>query len=228
LKGRVVLLVDSTDLLNRRHIDPVALDGAMLTPYPSPSLELGFGSVLRHDPPRPDPDQTDGGSRSGRDAQRAADVVVVTYGTGVMAARAAQRQLGDVDGLAVHVLEVPCVSALPAALAEALHASAPTAVIFADPCKAAQAPLLRFAADLNDLGILGRLCATTSDATHAAAAAHFAVDQSYDQRDSIKYREWAVVAATNTYNPLGSTVTFLSEGDIVKAARRLLGIPLAK
>lgn len=38
-----------------------------------------------------------------------------------------------------------------------------------------------------------------------------------------RHRDWAFVGAANTYNPLGSTITFLSKDDIVDAAIELSG-----
>ena len=37
-------------------------------------------------------------------------------------------------------------------------------------------------------------------------------------------KDWRLVAAPQTYNPLGTTVTFLSPEDIVEAARPMLGV----
>jgi hypothetical protein len=217
----VVLVVDSTDLLNRKHLDADAQDGACLTAYPALSCTsssnsssssddddgdddmLPFDAVLTH--PHGQPSNVS--SVYGSDATAGAfapgigggtdEVTIVTYGTGVMAARAAQRALLP---RRVGILEVPCVSAVPhVALAAALAAAAPHAVLFADPCKAATAPLLRFVAELKQRGELGG-----------------------------RARDWALVAAADTYNPLGSTLTFLSAAQVTDAAEALLGPAPAK
>ena len=183
--GRVVMVVDSTDLLNRRHIDIEARDSAMLVPYPSaePSEELSFDVVLRHD-----------GQASG---SKPDDLTIVTYGNGVVAARQSQLMLAK-ESINAGILEVPCVSQVPReVLSKAIEDASGgqrQPVLFADVCKAQQAPLNFFAVDLSNAGLIG-----------ARAG-----------------RDWALVAAAQTYNPLGSTVTFLSEGDITAAARSLL------
>ena len=45
-------------------------------------------------------------------------------------------------------------------------------------------------------------------------------------RGDLRARDrWDFVAAPRTYNPLGSTVTFLNEGDVVKGIERLMMMP---
>jgi hypothetical protein len=256
-QGRVVMVVDSTNLLNRRHFDPVnEKDGAMMLSYPellssdtdsdpagsggvptSSSSTLSFDAVLRHDHSLPKTHFPARASTSpvgatppvvdGNDDEMAGigewdDVTIVTYGTGVVAARNAQRRLVgsstpnaddennengvDADGkpvrYAVGVVEVPCVSAVPEALAHALSRS--RAVLFADPCKPSQAPLLHFAASLKtEHRVLGRQGGGGGSS-------------------GMWWRNWDMVTAQQTYNPLGSTVTFLSEQDVVGAAKELL------
>jgi hypothetical protein len=41
------------------------------------------------------------------------------------------------------------------------------------------------------------------------------------QREGLLPRKWEVIAAPRTYNPLGSTVTFLSTDDVLKAFERM-------
>mmetsp|Transcript_57551 Transcript_57551/g.115552 ORF Transcript_57551/g.115552 Transcript_57551/m.115552 type:complete len:473 (-) Transcript_57551:149-1567(-) len=258
-QGRVVLVVDSTDLLNRRHLNPEAKDGAMTLPYPTQTTHsrseatamLGFDAVLRHGhgiasprfAPKPPPPLSLGTKDTGRDAAAAAasaatfaqgggrggggvveewdDLTIVTYGTGVVAARNAQRS-SEPQGYSVGVVEVPCVSAVPQGLAHALSRS--RTVLFADPCKLSQAPLLHFTATLQKQGVLGRQTTTTTETARERAEAGGAADISKqgNTETATWWRDWAVVAAQSTYNPLGSTVTFLSEADILEASLRLL------
>jgi len=195
-KGRVVLVVDSTDLLNRKHIDATAQDGACLTPYPAlldndEDDVMPFETVLSHPHGQhcAGAESVDSKKRVGTD-----DLTIITYGTGVMAARAAQRAL---QPRRVGVLEVPCVSAVPhAALAQALSEASPDSILFADPCKATTAPLLHFIAELKARGELNS--------------------------SGEKARDWALLAAADTYNPLGSTMTFLSPDQVTDAANALL------
>mmetsp|Transcript_15059 Transcript_15059/g.35449 ORF Transcript_15059/g.35449 Transcript_15059/m.35449 type:complete len:847 (+) Transcript_15059:220-2760(+) len=210
--GRVVMVVDSTDLLNRRHVDVDDRDGLLQTAYPEAREILGFEALLRHDhgfkrrgmPPGTEA-QTgtgadslacSGGSGSGSeiDGGEWDDVTVVTYGTGVVSARQTQKVLGLRDGLSVGILEVPCISGPhPPALTRALSRSA--TALFADPCKSGSAPLLNFIATLKKSGAIGRS------------------------------RDWAFVAAEDTYNPLGSTLTFLGACDVERAALELVNGP---
>jgi len=48
-KGRVVMSVDCTDLLNRRHVDPDAKDNDLMCHYPEKGV-LPFSSVITRDP----------------------------------------------------------------------------------------------------------------------------------------------------------------------------------
>ena len=185
------MVVDSTDLLNRRHLDNDMKDSRMLLPYPALpedeadglSSQLGFDAVLRHGHSELSP---------GDDAEEEEDedkdeVTIVTYGNGVVAAVEAQRILAKDHGITrVGILEVPCISAMPPALGHGLTKHAHGGVVFADICKAPQAPLNAFVVQLQDQGLL----------------AH----------------RWRCVAAPQTYNPLASTITFLSSQDIVEAA----------
>lgn len=177
--GRVVMIVDSTDLLNKRHIGEK--DSGMLSPYPikqgnnNEDDVLAFDAIIRHPHGVGNNDEVD-------------DVTIVTYGTGVLTSRNAQKRLVD-EGIQVGILEVPCISAMPENLKETLKNS--KSVVFADPCKRVQAPLLHFVADLQENDILGL------------------------------QRNWKFVSAAQTYNPLGSTITFLNEEDVVNSARRL-------
>lgn len=193
----MVLVVDSTDLLNRKHIDATAQDSACLTPYPTLKDHDDGGNLLPFETVLSHPHGqlgTDTESFESNDSSGADDLTIITYGTGVMAARAAQRAL---QPRRVGILEVPCVSAVPhAALASALQQASPKAILFADPCKATTAPLLHFIAELKARGELN------SGGENA--------------------RDWALVAAANTYNPLGSTMTFLSTEQVTHAAKALL------
>ena len=127
--GRVVMMVDATYLLNLR-------DDAFLTSYPAEGDELAFDAVLER---RDDSD----------DARR---VACVTWGTGVVAALRARRLLDD--GIALDIFEQPCLTWSVEGLAAAL---APyDAVVFADPCKPNQCPLMRVVSELQETGALPR------------------------------------------------------------------------
>jgi len=129
--GRVVMMVDATYLLNLRHVH--ARDERWLTGYPGDDDELAFDAVIAR--------------RDDSDAARR--VACVTWGTGVVAALRARKLL---DGIALDVFEQPCLTWSPDALANAL---APfDAVVFADPCKPAQCPLMHVVSQLQDANAL--------------------------------------------------------------------------
>lgn len=164
--GRVVMLVDSTDLLNRRHL--FDRDGAWMRPYPlDPCEVMAFDEVTVHG---------DGDK-----------LLIVSYGNGVPTALRARRALEEQHGVeGVVVADAPYLSDVPEGLAELLAARNFHAVVFADVCKLGQHP----------------------------QAGHVVKLQ---QRRLLPAR-WQSIGAVPTYNPLGSTLTFLSEDDVVKGA----------
>jgi len=166
--GRIVMSVDSTDLLNRRHL--FARDGAWMRSYPAnPSDVLAFDEV-----------QTYGEGN---------ELMIVSYGNGVPTALSARRKLQEKGINGVVVVDSPYLSDVPAELAALL----PTfkAVVFADVCKQGQHPHAGYIVKLQEQGILPS--------------------------------RWRSVAAVPTYNPLGTTLTFLNEDDIVSAALATIG-----
>jgi len=165
--GRVVMSVDSTDLLNRRHL--FERDDAWMRPFPADATDvLSFDDVTTYG---------DG-----------CDVLIVTYGNGVPTSLRAKKVLEQQHGgLGVTVVDCPYLSGLP----EGLTAILPRyrAVVFADVCKLGQHPHAGLIVQLQDLDLLPA--------------------------------KWRSVAATPTYNPLGTAITFLNEDDIVAAALRV-------
>mmetsp|Transcript_61840 Transcript_61840/g.192067 ORF Transcript_61840/g.192067 Transcript_61840/m.192067 type:complete len:325 (+) Transcript_61840:1-975(+) len=165
--GRLVMLVDSTDLLNRRHL--LDKDNAWMQPYPADTQDvMDFDEVRRYG---------DGDS-----------LVIVSYGNGVPTALRAKRRLEAEHGMeGVVVVDAPYLSGVPGGLAELLPRF-PRAV-FADVCKLGQHPHAGLVVQLQSSGLLPA--------------------------------RWRSVAAAPTYNPLGSTLTFLSEADVLDAALAL-------
>eukprot|EP00929_Paragymnodinium_shiwhaense_P077325 TRINITY_DN39818_c0_g2_i1.p1 TRINITY_DN39818_c0_g2~~TRINITY_DN39818_c0_g2_i1.p1 ORF type:complete len:777 (-),score=162.47 TRINITY_DN39818_c0_g2_i1:152-2482(-) len=162
--GRLVMSVDSTDLLNRRHL--FDKDGAWMRPYPSDVNEvMSFDEV-----------RTYGGGTK---------LAIVSYGNGVPLALGAQKQLQEEHGIdKVTVIDAPYLSRVPGDLKTMLPAY--KAVVFADVCKFGQHPHAGWITSLQAEGLLPA--------------------------------KWRSVGAANTYNPLGQTVTFLQEADILQAA----------
>lgn len=172
--GRVVMLVDSTNLLNLRHL--FDRDRAWERTYPPPEDEfsaMGFDEVRRY-------------GTAGRWA-------ILSYGNGVVTSLQARRALfkngivGSED--AVDIIDCPYLSAVPNGLRVVVGQY--DGLLLADPCKAGpgSSVLDSMAVSLHNEGLLPDV--------------------------------WKVVAAPRTYNPLGSTITFLSVEDIEEAGKSI-------
>lgn len=182
-RGRVVMSVDSTHLLNLRHVD--VDDDAWRKPYTSATQYMDFDQVRTYAPPA---------APASAHSSAKKKVAVVTYGEGVVTAlqtraKLAARGLPDAAGFELTVIDCPLLSRVPEGLRAALADGGFDAVLFADPCKEGQNPL---AGHIARLQLEGRLPA-----------------------------QWQSVAAQATYNPLGSTLTFLSPEDIVAALAKM-------
>jgi len=172
--GRVVMSVDCTDLLNRRHIDLEKKDNGLICHYPEDDW-LPFSSVIVRDP---------SGKRIASSDVPPGSLAVVTYGTGVVEAL----QLGgDVDGEPFYVVETPLLSDVPQEL-EMLMPNL-KAVLFADICKDGGHP-------------------------YATTVTRLKAKKLLPDR-------WECVAATPTYNPLGTTLTFTEASDIQRGLQTL-------
>jgi len=228
--GRVVMMVDSTALLHRRHIDDGEKDGGMLTAFPSREGSdegMSLGDVTLYCAPdgvfagaaAAGADGKDKGKGKGKGKgektdnkpavqkrptaaamKKAPKVAIVTYGNGVPLTMEAVAEMtgegSDLQHCEFAIVDVPCLSAVPAGLRSVLDSeagSAATHVVFADVCKeGAGQPLASHAVTLhNDGGLDGVF-------------------------------KWATVGASRTYNPLGSLVTFLSSDDIHAAVKKVV------
>jgi len=122
-QGRMSMLVDCTDLLNKRHV--LGKDKAWLRPYPASRETLSLHDVRTYG-------DGEGGGRGGR-----GKVAVVTYGNGVVTSLQAREALpnpSDVD-----VVDCMLLSSVPDGLKEELaHYDR---VVFADICKEGMNPL---------------------------------------------------------------------------------------
>jgi 2-oxoisovalerate dehydrogenase E1 component len=143
--GRVVMSVDSTDLLNKRHLRESDGDAHYLSIYPeSAEEELSFDTVMVY--------EHDGAPASAK------HVLLVSYGNGVGAAKLARAALTDASGqdqVKVTIIDCPYLSAPPGGLVKYLEETKGVdAVVFADVCKEASSmPLLGIANDLNNRGL---------------------------------------------------------------------------
>lgn len=138
--GRVVMTVDSTNLLNMRHLHQ---DKDFLWQFPltEENEYLSWDEVIQY---------------GHGDA-----LAIVTYGNGVVTALQAQKELEEKFGAGtIQVVDSPYLSHVPTILKSKL--STVQRVLFADVCKAGQHPFGNFICDLQDLDALPKnwLCVT--------------------------------------------------------------------
>lgn len=140
---RVVMVVDSTDLLNRRHLDDSKKDEAMLRTYPGEDEPYDFDQVMLYPDSKP--------------SKTKKQIVLVSYGNGIPTSLQAQAALKEAyAGHDVVVIDTPCISQTPAQLKKYLQDNHKNidAVVFADVCKYTPAmPLAKMAVDLQNDGL---------------------------------------------------------------------------
>ena len=190
--GRMVMSVDSTDLLNRRHLNDELKDERLLASYPTDADDEIDFDYIRVYPPT-----STGASPPAAPAQQVYKAVIVTYGNGVATSLTLQAQLKGLDKLSrpvsVQVIDCPYLSQAPGELVNYLQNQQQVegkidCIIFADVCKQGPGmPLAATAVDLHNRGLLSHC------------------------------HQWKAIGASPTYNPLGSHLTFLSVDDISRA-----------
>ncbi|CAE7489286.1 unnamed protein product, partial [Symbiodinium microadriaticum] len=208
--GRISMFVDSTDLLNRRHLGmdgdmSGARDDAWLTEYPEWSdstcvAEMSYDDVVLY---RGDWSSGNQGPQfiEGHPTQESSaptvkkgKLCIVSFGNGVPSAlQAMQRMINNQNDAAdeIAVIDSPYLSSPPAALVRVLQQF--DHVVFADVSKEGASMIFGgFVVQLQNKKLLGP--------------------------------SWRVVGAQPTYNPLGQLLTFLSSEDIESAAHALLNI----
>lgn len=191
--GRVVMSVDCTDLLNRRHLDDNAKDEFLLTAYPVNRDEnpYHFDQVLVY----PSRESTEKNSYSKKDIDETKEqIVLVTYGNGLPTSLLAQQELqSKYPEKEIIVIDSPCLSKTPQQLIEYMkkYQKNISSIVFVDICKYGPAmPLNTRVTDLQQLSLLPA--------------------------------KWRAIGATPTYNPLGTYLTFTSVDDILKAVEETL------
>merc|ERR1719313_762084 len=128
----MVMTVDSTDLLNRRHL--FDKDDNWRRPYPADTDEVMTFDEIR---------QYGNGK----------DLAIVSYGNGVPTSLIAQKSLQDMHGWSgVTVIDAPYLSSVPGNLKATLPEFG--AVVFADVCKFGQHPHAGWIAKLQAGGVL--------------------------------------------------------------------------
>ena len=176
--GRVVMLVDCTNLLNLRHLH--GKDRGWEFPYPSSNEMFSFDDVVRYS------------CQDKRDSH--AKACVVAYGNGVITSLQARRAMAQANLIEsedeVDVIDCPLLSTTPEGLKEILPNC--EAVLFADICKEGPGG-----------NIFSSMIASL-------------------QQEKLLPSQWSFVGAPRTYNPLGSTATFLNQDRIQNSLLELL------
>lgn len=122
--GRVVMSVDSTDLLNRRHLSEERKDEFMLSTYPDKNQSTYHFDEINVYEPR---------TTIGKDKSQ---IVIITYGNGVPTSLLAQDQLSEkFPNHQVVVVETPCISKTPSQLVDYVRNHKIDKIVFADVCK---------------------------------------------------------------------------------------------
>jgi deoxyxylulose-5-phosphate synthase len=199
--------VDSTALLNRRHLEESCRDEFCLRSFPAEGEELSFDEIVTYkctsDAASAKPNGELPGVPSAEllalrekygNKQFAAEkerIAVITYGNGVPTAMLAAKTLSAVPNVDITVVDSPYLTHPPEHLKTLLRDESFDRVVFADVCKVGTGmPLAPLATVLQNEGLLDT--------------------------------KWRVIGASNTYNPLGNTITFLSTEDIIKACVKQL------
>jgi len=168
--GRLVMSVDSTHLLNERHVHDK--DNGWLQTYPSYEEYLDFDTVIKY------------GNVNAKTA-------IVTYGSGVLFSLRALKTLEEQhNNTEVCVIDCPLLSGVPQQLRESMKNL--DNVIFADVCKEGSAPLSLHLTQM--------------------------------QKEKCLPKNWSLIGGTRTYNPLGTTLTFLNPQDITHAVLDIQGM----
>lgn len=182
-QGRVVMSVDSTDLLNKRHVHDEDKDEMMLRPFDNDAnttdSNYDFDQIIVYE------------DNQKKDKQ----LVIVSYGNGILTALQARKELQQqLPNLSITIIDSPCLSQTPSQLRAYFDAKKENInyLLFADVCK--QAPGMPMAMRLLDL----------QQGKHLQ-----------------NVQQWQVIGATNTYNPLGTYLTFVSVDDILVAVKTM-------
>ncbi len=210
--GRIVVVVDCTELLNKRHLHEKDKDRAWECLYPKVSSDstgmMSFDTVIRYsggkDGEKDFPfirekidtlcstkttSQTNTLLKGSTPKRR---IAIVTYGNGVVASLQASRELLNEKWITaddeLDVIDCPYLSDVPRGLKVLLRQNDKyDYVLFGDICKEGPGS-----------NVFSSMITTL-------------------QKKNLLPESWAFVGAPRTYNPLGSTVTFLNS-DRIKAA----------
>eukprot|EP00511_Aplanochytrium_stocchinoi_P002417 CAMPEP_0204841288 /NCGR_PEP_ID=MMETSP1346-20131115/41365_1 /ASSEMBLY_ACC=CAM_ASM_000771 /TAXON_ID=215587 /ORGANISM="Aplanochytrium stocchinoi, Strain GSBS06" /LENGTH=346 /DNA_ID=CAMNT_0051979319 /DNA_START=1 /DNA_END=1041 /DNA_ORIENTATION=+ len=191
--GRVVMSVDSTDLLNRRDLFVEEKDGLWMRPFPDPveTSPLTFDHVMLYpdaDNPSSCEEHFEKTTNDSSSSHSHLDALVISYGNGVPTALKAMVKMKRSHRIGI--IDCPNLSSLPNGLKGVLKKHKSVPIVFADVCKEGASPLTSLIGKLNTNKLLSP--------------------------------KWRIVSASPTYNPLGCTATFLHADDIISAVEDLL------
>lgn len=130
-KGRVVMSVDCTQLLNLRNLHQPG-DDLWMREYPSFEQTIPFDFVRKHG--------------------EGNELAIVTYGTGVITCLQAKKELEEAHGLKISVIDSPYLSSPVPSLVSVLEGH--ERVLFADICKVGQHPFASISLGLKKKGVL--------------------------------------------------------------------------
>ena len=207
--GRVVMSVDSTNLLYRRALFDEGVDGDShwLHTYPfdddiaddASSSMLDFETVVAypkgHDPTSYHYVSSEASCQHINEQDDQVQVILFSYGNGIPTCMRAAKSLFDSKGLNIMVVDCPKLGYVSQGMEAILKRYPRANLVFADICKAGQHPFGAVTYDLQQKG-------------------YFATGPNL--------RKWHCIAAPPTYNPLGCTVTFLNESDVESAIQHVL------
>jgi 2-oxoisovalerate dehydrogenase E1 component len=145
--GRVVMFVDSTEILNTRSVNaPGQPELSWEHSLTAADEYMDFDAVTVYDADK----------FAARPSRGAKHVAVVSYGNGLISSLEAQQQLHATTDMTCDVIDCRLVSSVPKGLEDALRAGGYDAIVFADPCKEGQHPLASHLTALINSGVVGR------------------------------------------------------------------------
>jgi 2-oxoisovalerate dehydrogenase E1 component len=130
--GRVIMSVDSTDLLNKRHINDSNKDDKWLFQYPKneDNNELTFDDIIIY---RSDNKEKDKINKK----NKRSNIAIISYGNGVVTALASIEKIKEKIGnnYNITVIDSPYLSSVPLELRKLLKTEEFSHILFADVCK---------------------------------------------------------------------------------------------
>ena len=227
--GRVVMTVDSTALLNERHLGDGG-DDAWMRPFPAAGEEMGFDEVRVYD-------MLGGGEWGEEEKEELAAAKAMTVPELKNALRAEGKVVGGKKGELVRRLVygegagpvrvgiVTYGNGVRTSMRYAVGCREPVQAesggrrvelsVVDSPCLSQTPAQLRTALRELDAVVFADVCKAGPQFPLAGMVANL-------QASGDLPRHWKAIGAVNTYNPLGNTSTFLSESDVGEAVEAVV------